>query len=453
MLFKSLALKNFKCFEEVEVEFAPITLLTGANSGGKSSLIYSLLAMLQTEQFPFYLSPNGKYVDMGSFKEMVYQGDVSEEIEIILESLFDNSLLDFYGDSEIISKWSFDHRNNLPVVSYFKTEINRGTYELIKNLSNKYLFNYQYRHLWGAQYYEKIQSAASLNSNIKKHLFSAENERLENVSIDVNLLSVKEGPFNSLQELKSCISTLGDFNCALDKPVSEYIEGCAEYMENLFNYIGSFRLSPERTYYQKAKAQEKVGVNGEGYIDQIIEWEETNPEKFEELNEIMADLELIQSIQSEKMKGGRFELTVKTKENSSSASLTDVGFGISQFLPLIVADLQLRDNSCLTLSQPEIHLHPKIQALFGNYLAKQINKSSKQYIVETHSEYLLNRIRLLLVKGELKPEEVRIYYFENDGIKSVVHNVEFTTDGQIVGAPDGFFDTYGLDVMDIALNA
>ena len=82
MLLKSLALKNFKCFEEVEVEFAPITLLTGANSSGKSSLIYSLLAMLQTEQFPLYLSPNGKYVDMGSFKEMVFQGDVSKTINI-----------------------------------------------------------------------------------------------------------------------------------------------------------------------------------------------------------------------------------------------------------------------------------------------------------------------------------------------------------------------------------
>ncbi len=64
MLFKNLSLKNFRCFEDVNIEFAPITLLTGANSSGKSTLINSLLAMFQTEQFPFYkrvLCKHGKF--------------------------------------------------------------------------------------------------------------------------------------------------------------------------------------------------------------------------------------------------------------------------------------------------------------------------------------------------------------------------------------------------------
>ena len=231
------------------------------------------------------------------------------------------------------------------------------------------------------------------------------------------------------------------------------LEYFIEISNRHFNYIGSFRQPPERTYYQKAKAQSKVDTDGAGYIDQIIEWEETDPDKLAELAKIMSELELFKEIKSNKFKGGRFELAVKTQTNSELATLTDVGFGISQFLPIIVADLQLGDNSCLALSQPEIHLHPKIQALFGNFLANQIKHTQKQYIVETHSEYLLNRIRLLLVKGELKPEDVRVYYFENDGIKTSTYNVEFTKDGQIKGAPDSFFDTYAVDVMDIALNA
>ena len=164
-------------------------------------------------------------------------------------------------------------------------------------------------------------------------------------------------------------------------------------------------------------------------------------------------MELFDKIKPAKIIGGQFDLKVRIKNNSDWAALTDVGFGISQFLPIIVADLQLDDQSCLALSQPEIHLHPKIQALFGNFLANQIKRTQKQYIVETHSEYLLNRIRLLLVKGELKPEDVRVYYFENDGIKTTTHKIEFATDGQIKGAPESFFDTYAVDVMDIALNA
>ena len=110
-------------------------------------------------------------------------------------------------------------------------------------------------------------------------------------------------------------------------------------------------------------------------------------------------------------------------------------------------------GSCLAVSQPEIHLHPKIQASFGNYIFTQIRDNKKQYIIETHSEYLLNRIRLLLVTGELKPEDVCVLYFENDGVKSTTHTIEFATDGSVKGAPESFFDTYGIDVMNIAMEA
>ncbi|CAN5244475.1 hypothetical protein BH09BAC4_BH09BAC4_49680 [soil metagenome] len=186
---------------------------------------------------------------------------------------------------------------------------------------------------------------------------------------------------------------------------------------------------------------------------QHIYWEELQPQKLKELLKTTKQLQLFEDIKAVNFKGGRFELSVRTHKKGKRAALTDVGFGISQFLPIIVADLQLSDNSCLAISQPEIHLHPKIQATFGNYLANQIKRTEKQYIVETHSEYLLNRIRLLLVTGELKPEDVRVLYFENDGVKSTVHDVEFATDGQIKGAPQGFFDTYGIDVMNIAMSA
>lgn len=449
MLFKSLALKNFKCFEEVEVEFAPITLLTGANSSGKSSLIYSLLAMLQTEQFPLYLSPNGKYVDMGSFEEMVFQGDLTKNIELNISALDSEFSKKKRNTISINTNWISTQNNNFPKLYTF--EENSGPYKY-KMTTNDQLYYFDY--------YLHTPSSAGIRDFVYHMMVSnlSKNEKFKsgkNLSTNYSEVHFTDTPFLNIEEFTKIASEISDAGFGHFSPVT-MLSGIVNPKNDLdddFNYIGSFRLPPQRTYYQKAKAQEKVGVNGEGYIDQIIEWEETNPEKFKELNEIMADLELIHSIQSEKMKGGRFELTVKTKENSSIAALTDVGFGISQFLPVIVADLQLPGNSCLALSQPEIHLHPKIQALFGNYLAKQINKSSKQYIVETHSEYLLNRIRLLLVKGELKPEDVRVYYFENDGVKSKIHNVEFTTDGQIVGAPDGFFDTYGMDVMDIALNA
>jgi predicted ATPase len=354
MLINSLSLKNFKCFEEVSIDFAPITLLTGANSSGKSSLINALLAIFQTRPFPQYLSLNGDLVSMGGFDEVLWKNSKSELIDIEIKMSAEKK--------EISTQWAKNKTNQLPQLEQFNgNEIKDG--DIFKQDFFPH-FNYYHQ----------------------------------------------------------------------------------------FNYIGSYRNPPERTYYRKPKAP-KIKPDGEGYIDQIIEWEEIDKEKFEKLFQALKEIELFAEIKSTKISGGRFELNVKTQKNSHWASLTDVGFGVSQFLPIIVADLQLNDNSLLAISQPEIHLHPKIQAKLGDYFCKQIKNSPKQYIVETHSEYLLNRIRLLLVKGELKPEEVNIYYMENDGDKTITHKIEFLTDGQIRNAPESFFDTYGIDVMEIALNS
>jgi len=435
MLIQNLSIKNFKCFEEVDVEFAPITLLAGANSSGKSSLIYSLLAVLQTEQFPFYLSPNGKYVNLGGFEEMVYKKDISKIIEINIHPF------KFSENYPPKFKWTWiiDEFNSLPKLEslFFEFEEINLAYGSKFQLDIK-SFN---------EYYKFV-----LKMYVPDMRFDQIRRQLETIDILKPFLSLEK---NSL-EVEKKFKELSDIYEIYTHPnflFRESFEDDFLISNKNFNYIGSFRQPPERTYYQKAKAQSKVGTDGAGYIDQIIEWEETNPTKLAELAKIMSELELFKEIKSNKFKGGRFELAVKTQENSELAALTDVGFGISQFLPIIVADLQLNDNSCLALSQPEIHLHPKIQALFGNFLANQIKHTQKQYIVETHSEYLLNRIRLLLVKGELKPGDVRVYYFENDGIKTTTHKVEFATDGQIKNAPDSFFDTYAVDVMDIALNA
>ena len=167
----------------------------------------------------------------------------------------------------------------------------------------------------------------------------------------------------------------------------------------------------------------------------------------------MKSLSLLTEIKSKRLDGGRFDLEVKVNEKSRPASLNDVGFGISQFLPIIVSDLQLGKYSTLLVAQPEIHLHPGVQAEFGSYMIDRIKDSNKNYIVETHSEYLLNRIRLAIVKGEIPKEDVTIYYFQNDGDETTTHQLEFTTDGQILNAPEDFFKTYMIDVMDIAMNA
>jgi predicted ATPase len=89
----------------------------------------------------------------------------------------------------------------------------------------------------------------------------------------------------------------------------------------------------------------------------------------------------------------------------------------------------------------------------GNYFMNRIMSEDKRYIVETHSEYILNRIRLLIAKGKIDPADVATYYFHRVGRKVNACPIKFTTSGKIEGAPPEFFDTYMMDVMDIAMEA
>jgi predicted ATPase len=429
MLIKSLSLKDFKCFEQVDIDFGKITLLTGANSSGKSSLIYALLGIMQSKYFPQYFALNGELINMGGFDEVLRKKAEKREFEIEIK----------IEHNSYKTHWEINNDTEQPELKNIVVEDKKYTHYSISDIqNNKGVFT----DFW------------------KQDVLDSHKEDINEILELYDIIDGKEEGIMTLvyKELVDLDKTLDErdayipFYYANETPLS-------------FNYLGSFRLPPERTYYRKPKAG-KVGVNGEGYIDQIIEWEESDKNKYDELIKAITEMGLFKSIQANKMKGGRFELNVQVNENSELASLTDVGFGISQFLPIIVADLQMDKNSCLAISQPEIHLHPKIQASLGDYLCKKVKEQTsityvnnqeeiwhKQYIVETHSEYLINRMRLLIVKGELKPEDVKLYYMENDGIKTTTYAIELTTDGQIKNAPQGFFDTYEMDVMDIALYA
>ncbi|WP_055077101.1 DUF3696 domain-containing protein [Pseudanabaena sp. 'Roaring Creek'] len=405
MQIHRLALKNFKCFKEVDVSFSKITLLTGENSSGKSSLIYGILSPLQSlnlygNSFPLYLSFNGNYVNMGGFEEVSFNHNSKNILMIDLSLSFQKNNYEFK------TFWYFDKISNSPKFNY----LNIPTIGEIKksDIDSSYVIDYKRQN--GIRY-----------SNIN------------NIG--------KESIWHEFE-----ISNYFD-------EVSEVSDSLNKYLIHDFNFISAFRSQPERTYYQSLSSN-KVDKFGGGYIYQILDWGDNQSEELYDLISILKDLNIIYDVKPHKLSGGRFDIRVKVKSKSKWESLADVGFGISQFLPIIVADLQLSDDSTLIMSQPEIHLHPSVQANLGNYLVKQLKERNKNYIVETHSEYLLNRMRLLIVKGEIQPEDVAVYYFENS-IKngSIAHRIEFTKDGQILNAPKGFFETYMIDTIDIALNA
>lgn len=114
----------------------------------------------------------------------------------------------------------------------------------------------------------------------------------------------------------------------------------------------------------------------------------------------------------------------------------DVGYGVHAALPLLAMILGRREGATFLLQQPEVHLHPSAQAL----LAQVMSESPHRFVVETHSDHLIDRFRINVMKKILAPGDLRIVYFErepNSG-ESVVHNIRIDDDGNMAGEPEGY---------------
>ena len=120
-------------------------------------------------------------------------------------------------------------------------------------------------------------------------------------------------------------------------------------------------------------------------------------------------------------------------------NLIDVGYGVSQALPVITEMLRADAPSIFLLQQPEVHLHPSAQAALGSLFC-QVAGASRQLVVETHSDHLMDRVRMDVrdSKSELRPEDVSILFFERGDLDVNIHSLRIDDEGNIVGAPDDY---------------
>ena len=120
-------------------------------------------------------------------------------------------------------------------------------------------------------------------------------------------------------------------------------------------------------------------------------------------------------------------------------NLVDVGYGVSQALPLITELLRQDTPPLVLLQQPEVHLHPSAQAALGSLFC-QIAAQGSQLVVETHSDYILDRVRME-VRDEnipLKPEDVSILFFERQELDVHIHSLRLDGEGNILDVPPSY---------------
>ena len=130
---------------------------------------------------------------------------------------------------------------------------------------------------------------------------------------------------------------------------------------------------------------------------------------------------------------------IQVQIGSNAINLLDVGYGVSQVLPIVVDCLRGERGGSFLLQQPEVHLHPKAQAELGSFLGTLAKEQDKRFVIETHSDYLVDRIRMDIRDGKgITPRDVSLLYFERKNGKARIHSLELDEHGNILNPPPGY---------------
>jgi hypothetical protein len=208
-------------------------------------------------------------------------------------------------------------------------------------------------------------------------------------------------------------------------------------------YLGPLRENPERHYIFSGNPTQHVGKTGKMVPDLLFK----NRKLVEHLNEKLSTFGVGYKVQVSSVSAETLELhdvyalSLTDIHTGVTTSILDVGFGISQVLPVITQSL-LAHNKTLCIEQPEIHLHPKLQAELGSLFAESIKPPyENRFIVETHSEHIVLRIQKLIRKGVLKPADVSVVYVDRTSEASKCIPLRIDDDGDFVDQwPGGFFE-------------
>ena len=160
------------------------------------------------------------------------------------------------------------------------------------------------------------------------------------------------------------------------------------------------------------------------------------------LNEWMTRFECLNNVRVEALDDDGFIRSMFADDpgGQNNLNIAAMGEGISQLLPVVATTLKSASFGPVLIEQPEIHLHPKLQAELGDLFVKIANHDHRQIIIETHSEHLLLRIRRRIAEGKIDADKVAILYVEKVGGVSKVRKLDLRDNGQFKDWPEGFLN-------------
>ncbi|NOK35336.1 DUF3696 domain-containing protein [Corallococcus exercitus] len=426
-MLKKLHLQNFKAWKDTgDIQLAPLTMFFGTNSSGKTSLQQFLLLLQQTAQSRdrkrvLNLGDENTPVDMGTFPEILFRQDPAAILRFNME----------WGvrtqEKGAVDTVSFEALIGHEDTQSTRIEVKQLIYRL-----------------------RTLQSTQGIGMTRRTHgpgyeLF-LENVELARQGTAREALSAPIHFYGFPHEAEAHYKFLGD----LDSLALEL-----EDQLDAIQYLGPLRQPPHRTYLWSGEAPESVGDDGSLAVaallaanERSIQVEDHPARPFAQLiAERLVSMGLLDSFEVRPIAPHRkeYEVFVRTPGSPMAVRLPDVGFGVSQVMPVLLQCFYTEPGSTLLFEQPELHLHPKAQTELADVFIDAIHASEDgqprniQLLIESHSEHVLRRIQRRIAEGKLLPEETALYFCSPGPDGSRIEKLKLDEYGNITNWPKDFF--------------
>lgn len=433
-MLTKLRIQNFKAWKDTgEIRLAPLTVFFGTNSSGKSSLGHLLLALKQTatstdRRRALHTGDETSLIDLGTFVECLHRHDKTAALQFELEWSTAIAVRDPLLSDTTFKGTALSLETNLSTDAHEQPQVDRIAYEL------------------------RSGADAVLRASLSRNKSGA--------------WALETKPYKLVHALgrKWPLDDPDKFYRVSERSLARYqnadflAEFALEVERNLgaLSYLGPLRDHPHRNYTWSGNTPPDVGQKGELAIAAMLaakaagrKLNRGGKQRYQPFDEFIASelvsLGVIDSFRVQSAGGKNYEVKIKTHGGLTEVALPDVGFGVSQILPALVEAFYCQPGSTVWMEQPEIHLHPQVQAeladLFITAIRAKENGSPRgtQLIIETHSEHFLRRLQRRIAEGEISNDDAALYFVTTSNEGACVDELEVDRYGNIMNWPANFF--------------
>lgn len=468
-----LEFKNFKAWRDSgPIRLAPLTVLFGTNSAGKTSIPQLLLLLKQTAESSdrkraLHLGASRtdarSSVDLGTYDDIAHDRQTDVPIDVAFAWTLSEPLIvddpltdtDYRGDAvEFRASFRCDRRHQ-PIVESFEYRLVDGETQVLRVGMRVVVASETQRPIPGSE----VKRPGGTGSS------AVESPRPRGPS-GPRHYELTASPYKATRH-KGRAWPLPEplrFYGFPDEAIAYYqntgfVTLLVLELERLLRgvyHLGPLREDPRRLYLWSGEMPEHVGVRGERAVEAILAEKHRAfnfgpKQKKQPLERIVAErLQSIGLITDFEVKSlgthrNEYEVLVRTNPTLPEVKLTDVGFGVSQVLPVIVECFYVPRRSIVIFEQPEIHLHPSAQAELADLFVDAIKAREDgidrecQFIIESHSEHFLRRLQRRIAEEKLAPSDTALYVVSMAEGTAKIDPLDVDEFGNIRNWPDGFF--------------